>query len=250
MKVIFNISGDFRFHDATILKKYYPETYKIDNSEIFSEYYIPDIDEYSNISNNDNLINLPGCMALSSIYASYPLVKNKLIKDNIFVDVKTGSSGAGKLTKETASDRFGNFRLYKAFEHRHLPEIARVLNSQVTNVGFAAYSLDVSRGIYASIYSLLKKNITSVDVKKAFYKEYENKKFIINLSNNTVPLLKTVNGTNYVEVKSIVSGGMCISIAALDNLIKGAAGQAIQAANKYYNLDEGIGLNNIYGMWP
>lgn len=250
VRVVFNISGDFRFHDKDILKKYYPQTYKLNCTDIISEYCIPDIDEYSHISRDTNLINLPGCMALACIYAFYPLVKHKLIKNNVFVDVKTGSSGAGKSTKETAADRFGNFRLYRAFDHRHLPEVINVLSPQVTNIGFAAYSLDISRGIYASAYSLLKDNITSIDVKKSFYKEYKYKKFIVNLSNNTIPLLKSVNGTNSAEIKVIVSGKMCISMVALDNLIKGAAGQAIQAANKYYLLDEELGLNNLCGMWP
>lgn len=246
--LIFNVSGDFRFKDTATLQQYYPETLAIESDQILSSYYIP---EFSDFNKNANIINLPGCMALASIYAAYPLVKNKLINQNIFVDVKTGSSGAGKSTKETAADRFGNFRLYRAFNHRHLPEIAMALGSSVGKVGFAAYSLDISRGIYASVYSQIKEGVTEVDVKKAYFKTYKSCKFVANLTGKrSVPMLKSTNGTNFAEVKATVHEGQCIAVASLDNLLKGAAGQAVQAANKYYQLAEDTGLDTLVGMWP
>lgn len=246
--LIFNISGDFRFKDKRVLEKYYPETLKNNDSQVISSYYIP---EFSTFDNSSNIINLPGCMALASIYAVYPLVKDHLIKNSLFIDAKTGSSGAGKSVRETAADRFGNFRLYRAFNHRHLPEIKASLSPDVKNVGFAAYSLDISRGIYASAYTQLKAQVTELDVKKAFFKTYKQSRFIKTLTRKgQVPMLKLVNGTNYAQVKAIVHGNQCISVVAIDNLIKGAAGQAIQAANNYYDVDEGLGLGQTVGMWP
>lgn len=247
--LIFNISGDFRFTDVETLSQYYPETVPALTPEIVSEYYIP---ELSNLSGNANIINLPGCMALASIYSVYPLVKFNLIKDSVFVDAKTGSSGAGKSSRETAADRFGNFRLYRAFNHRHLPEIKKLLQPNINNVAFAAYSLDIARGIYASSYSTLLDGVTASDVKAAYKEVYDDKPFVQDLSRSRkVPMLKLVNGTNMAQVKAVVSDdGQVVSVSAIDNLIKGAAGQAVQAANQYFKLDETTGLDQMMGVWP
>ena len=93
--------------------------------------------------------------------------------------------------------------------------------------------------------------MTEVDVKKAYFKTYKSCKFVANLTGKqSVPMLKSTNGTNFAEVKATVHEGQCIAVVSLDNLLKGAAGQAVQAANKYYQLVEDTGLDTLAGMWP
>lgn len=108
--------------------------------------------EFSDFDKNVNIINLLGCMVLVFIYVVYFLVKNKLINLNIFVDVKIGLSGVGKLIKEIVVDRFGNFWLYRVFNYWYLFEIVMVLGFFVGKVGFVVYLLDILCGIYVSVY--------------------------------------------------------------------------------------------------
>lgn len=243
--LLINVSGDFRFSDESILKKYYPNSIGVIKDSSLVNYFIP---ELSSINIKAKIINLPGCMAVASIYSIYPLIKNNLINENIIIEAKTGSSGAGKSTTETHSERSNNFRLYKAFNHRHLPEIQKL--GANFSIQFSAFSLDISRGIYVSAYSSLKENITKEDVRIAFHQTYKDSHFVHVLKTGT-PMLKTVMGTNHVEISHIINGKFCLSMVTLDNLIKGAAGQAIQAANMHCNLPEELGLSTVNkGIWP
>ncbi|WP_294351511.1 N-acetyl-gamma-glutamyl-phosphate reductase [uncultured Clostridium sp.] len=251
--VIFNLSGDYRLEDSKELEKYYPETlnqkFKVD-----SEYYIPEFAEMKKAK----VINLPGCMAVASIYSIYPLLSNDLIEGAIITEAKTGSSGAGKSTKEVHAERSNNFRPYKIFGHRHKPEIEfcfkKYLGKEI-DYQFSAFSLDLPRGIMSVSYTKLKDGVKEVDVKKAFYSAYSNKPFIQYFNSKggkfPYPMIKTVVGTNYAEVGVYVEGNNCVTVVSIDNLIKGAAGQAIQAANIYFGYDETLGLKlESEGMWP
>lgn len=251
--VIFNLSGDYRLEDREELEKYYPETFN-QNFDVDSEYYIP---EFSQIK-RAKIINLPGCMAVASIYSLYPLLSNDLIEGSIITEAKTGSSGAGKSAKEVHAERSNNFRPYKIFGHRHKPEIEFCFRKNLgkeIDYQFSAFSLDLPRGIMAVSYTTLKKGVTEIDVKKAFYSLYSKKPFIEYFNTKggkfAYPMIKTVIGTNYAEVGVYVEDNHCVTIAAIDNLIKGAAGQAIQAANIYFGYEETLGLNlESEGMWP
>jgi LysW-gamma-L-alpha-aminoadipyl-6-phosphate/LysW-L-glutamyl-5-phosphate reductase len=148
---LINVSGDFRFSDEKILERYYPNSLGVIKDDSTVNYFIP---ELSKVNDSAKIINLPGCMAVASIYSIYPLIKNQLIEEEIIIEAKTGSSGAGKSSKETHAERTNNYRLHKAFSHRHLPEIQSLnMNHKIQ---FSAFSLDVSRGIYVSAYSHLK----------------------------------------------------------------------------------------------
>lgn len=250
-KQIFNISGDYRFTDNNVLERYYPASLAT-SAQAGSHYFIPEI---STVDPDAKVINLPGCMAVASIYAIYPLVLHSLIEGHVFIDAKTGSSGAGKSSKETHADRVNNFRLHKGFEHRHLPEIdhiAKTYSEHPVDISFAAFSLDVARGIFVSAYSVLKPSVDESDVKKAFFQAYKSKPFIrYSGQASPGPMIKTVHGTNYAETGFVVRDGKCLSLVSIDNLIKGAAGQAIQAANIYYGIPESTGLTTeSEGIWP
>ncbi|MFF2887231.1 N-acetyl-gamma-glutamyl-phosphate reductase [Paenibacillus sp. NPDC057967] len=248
---IFNVSGDYRLSDADLLQKYYPETlqHELDGS---AHYFIP---EFSEIDRSAKVVNLPGCMAVATIYTLYPLVAAGLIEPRVITDAKTGSSGGGKSTTEHHAERSQNFRVHKLHGHRHRPEIEHALSlqlKQTVDLQFSVFSLDLPRGIMATSYSYLKEEVTAADVKKAFFSAYAGKPFLHYFSSgNGAPMIKTVVGTNIAEVGAYVDGRSCVSIATIDNLLKGAAGQAVQAANLYFGFPEETALRfDGEGAWP
>lgn len=250
-KYIFNISGDYRISDPDILSQHYPETLKYEFYGGWS-YFIP---EFSRIEPSVKVVNLPGCMAVATFYTLYPLVAHDLIDSRVVTDAKTGSSGGGKSTTEHHAERSHNFRAFKVHGHRHKPEVEHALSyllDRSVDLQFSVFSLDLPRGIMATSYSLLKEAVTAIDVKKAFYSSYSSKPFLHYFnSGNGSPMIKTVIGTNYAEIGAYVDGRNCVSMATIDNLIKGAAGQAIQAANLYFGLSEDTGLQfEGEGAWP
>ncbi|MCG7409271.1 N-acetyl-gamma-glutamyl-phosphate reductase [Paenibacillus sp. ACRRX] len=248
---IFNVSGDYRLADSDQLQQHYPETLKY-NFKGGWHYFIP---EFSKIDLTKKIVNLPGCMAVAALYTLYPLVAHDLIDPRVITDAKTGSSGGGKSTTEHHAERAHNFRAYKVHGHRHKPEVEHALDYHLHHtvaLQFSVYSLDLPRGIMATTYSLLKEGVSAVDVKKAFYSTYASKPFLHYFNSGSgSPMIKTVVGTNYAEIGAYVEGQNCVSIATIDNLIKGAAGQAIQAANLYFGFDEETGLRfEGEGAWP
>ncbi|MBD3922260.1 N-acetyl-gamma-glutamyl-phosphate reductase [Paenibacillus sp. PR3] len=248
---IFNVSGDYRLSDPTLLNEHYPKTLK----HAFEEnkhYFIP---EFSEVDRSAKVVNLPGCMAVASIYTLYPLVAHDLIEAKVVTDAKTGSSGGGKSTSEHHAERANNFRAFKLHGHRHRPEIEYALQlhlDRTVQLQFSVFSLDLPRGIMATSYTTLKEQVSAVDVKKAFYSAYSSKPFLHYFnSGSSSPMIKTVVGTNYAEIGAYVVGRSCVSLATIDNLIKGAAGQAIQAANLYFGFPEEEGLLfEGEGAWP
>lgn len=247
---LFNLSGDYRFDEEAINAVHYPATPGSLPPQVVSQYFVP---EFTTPDPAATLINLPGCMAVASLYALWPLVSKQLVAGNIIVDAKTGSSGAGKSSAETHAERSHNFRLYKAFSHRHGPEVAKLqqLTADPLDITFAAFSLDTARGIYVSAYSTLKPGCTAADVRQAFFSHYQQTPFVHYLKNGQVPMLKTVCGTNHAEVATLVEGDKCLSLCSLDNLLKGAAGQAVQAANLWLGLEPFAGLDHLNEAgWP
>lgn len=248
---IFNVSGDYRISDQDILQKHYPDTLQYE-FEGRSQYFIPEFDE---VDLGNKVVNLPGCMAVATIYSLYPLLANNLIEDRVVTDVKTGSSGGGKSSTEHPSERAHNFRPHKLHGHRHKPEIVGAFKNNLEktiDLQFSVHSLDLPRGIMATSYSFLKSHVSEIEVKKAFYTTYKSKRFVHYFNKNShysLPMIKTVVGTNIAEVGVYIEDHHCVTIASIDNLIKGAAGQAIQAANLYMGFPEEEGLQ-LQGMWP
>ncbi len=244
-KLVLNVAGDFRLRDPREEEANYPATTANPPSERFA-YYIP---ELSDAVPDSRLVNLPGCMAVASIYALYPLFAESLIQADVIVDAKSGSTGGGRGSDEHPAERAGNFRAHKLHGHRHAPEIRQALTDSTGNrpdLQFSTHSLDVSRGIFVTAYARLLPNVTALDVRRAFTKAYLGKPFVrvrpAPRSAQDWPMLKSVVGSNVAEVAVAVRDGRCVIVAALDNLIKGAAGQAIQALNLISGLDETLGL--------
>ncbi|GAA2739265.1 MULTISPECIES: N-acetyl-gamma-glutamyl-phosphate reductase [Kitasatospora] len=244
-KRVLNLAGDFRLRDPEEVKEFYPKSAAHPADEEFA-YYIP---ELSPVVPESRFINLPGCMAVATIYALYPLFANALVESQVVVDAKTGSSGGGRGSSEQPAERAGNFRVHKLHGHRHTPEIRQAIaefTGAVPELRFSTHSLDVPRGIMVTAYSRLKPETSALDVKRAYAKAYVGKPFVrvrpAPKAPQDFPMLKAVNGSNVAEVAIAVKDDQCVSVTALDNLIKGAAGQAIQAMNLISGFDESAGL--------
>jgi N-acetyl-gamma-glutamyl-phosphate reductase len=252
-RLIINVSGDYRLKQQQDLATYYPETLRHPPLEE-AYYYIPELVDFKL---QTKIVNLPGCTALASIYSLYPLVKNKLIQTNSFVvDAKVGSSGSGIHSQEPHAIRSNNVRAYKVHGHRHEPEIRCFLEqigSRAVELQFSVYSLDLSRGIFVSSYAQLSESTQACDVRVAFMDAYRDCEFVRVIPDSYAsyrfPTLKSVLGTNYAEIGISTNKNKCVIVTALDNLIKGAAGQAVQTFNKAHSLPEACGLT-MRGVWP
>ncbi|GAA4859903.1 N-acetyl-gamma-glutamyl-phosphate reductase [Kitasatospora terrestris] len=244
-KRVLNLAGDFRLRDPQEVQEFYPRTAATPSEEEFA-YYVP---ELSQGVPEGRFINLPGCMAVATIYALYPLFAEQLVEPQVVVDAKTGSSGGGRGSSEQPAERSGNFRVHKLHGHRHTPEIRQAIaefTGTAPELRFSTHSLDVPRGIMVTAYSRLRPGTAALDVKRAYAKAYVGKPFVrvrpAPKAPQDFPMLKAVNGSNVAEVAVAVKGEQCVAVAALDNLIKGAAGQAIQAMNLISGFDEAAGL--------
>ncbi|GAA3070356.1 N-acetyl-gamma-glutamyl-phosphate reductase [Streptomyces roseofulvus] len=244
-KRVLNLGGDFRLRDEKQIGTHYPKTAAHPPLEEFA-YFVP---ELSTSVPESRFISLPGCMAVTSIYALYPLFAGSLVNEQVIVDAKTGSTGGGRGSDEPPAERTGNFRVHKLHGHRHAPEIRQAL-ADFTGAGidlrFSTHSLDVARGIMVTAYTRLRPGVSALDVKRAYAKAYVGKPFVrvrpAPKAPQDFPMLKAVVGSNVAEVAIAVRDDQVVAVAALDNLIKGAAGQAIQAMNLICGLDETAGL--------
>ncbi len=246
-KRVLNLGGDFRLRATEEIRRHYPDTTANPPREDFA-YFVP---ELSPSVPESRFVNLPGCMAVTTIYALYPLFAQAepLAAGRVIVDAKTGSTGAGRGSGEPPAERTGNFRVHKLHGHRHAPEIRQALADfagAAIDLRFSTHSLDVARGIMVTAYSELRDGVTALNVKRAYAKAYVGRPFVrVRPAPKTpqdFPMLKAVVGSNVAEVALSVREGQCVVVAALDNLIKGAAGQAIQAMNLISGFPETAGL--------
>lgn len=242
-KRVFNLAGDYRLHDEAEVRTHYPQSVE---SPVCFDYFVP---ELSKSVPDSRYLNLPGCMAVTTIYALYPLFAGPLVHPQVIVDAKTGSTGGGRNADEHHAERAGNFRVHKLHGHRHLPEIRQAVAEATGNapeLQFSTFSLDVSRGIMVTAYARLLPGVSALEVKRAFAGAYVGTPFVrvrtAPKHPQDFPMLKAVVGSNVAEVAVSVRGGQVVVVAALDNLIKGAAGQAIQAMNLVHGFAETLGL--------
>ncbi|MDR7275434.1 N-acetyl-gamma-glutamyl-phosphate reductase [Catenuloplanes atrovinosus] len=240
---IINLAGDFRLRDAAQAAVHYPESASW--TEPF-RYFVP---EFSASPVPERLLNLPGCMAVTTLYALQPLFAAGLATEDVVVDAKTGASGGGSRSAEHPADRIGNFRVHKPYGHRHAPEITQALGDfagTAPRLRFSTYSLDVARGIVVTAYGRLRPGVSAQDVKRAYGTAYARTPFVrfrgAARTPADFPMLKSVVGSNVAEVAVSVEGDQYVAVAALDNLIKGASGQAVQALNTVYGFAPSLAL--------
>lgn len=242
---IIDLSGDFRIQNKELYEKYYGTNHEAQKELKKFIYGLPEIIKTAGPKNTEHFsaIANPGCFAITAQLALLPL-KN-LIKKADIVAI-TGSSGSGKTPSETTHHpiRNHNLKSYKIGTHQHIPEILQTINLKEDQINLVPTSGPITRGIHLTAFVELKKN---VDAKKLFSKTYA-KAYFVRLK-ETVALAEVV-GSNFCDISIQQNGKNLIIQAAIDNLIKGAAGTAVQNFNIMNNLDEKTGLTHLIPLYP
>ena len=245
---IVDLSADFRIKDVATYEKWYNLEHK---SPQFIEEAVYGLCE---INREDikkaRLIANPGCYTTCSILSLYPLVKEKLIDPNtIIVDAKSGTSGAGRGAKipNLFCEVNESIKAYGVTTHRHTPEIEEQLGYAYGSpimINFTPHLVPMNRGILVTAYASLKEKVDYDTVRAAYDKYYANERFVRVLDKDVCPETRWVEGSNYVDVNFKIDErtGRIIAMGALDNLVKGAAGQAVQNMNIMFGLPEEEGL--------
>ena len=257
---IIDLSADFRIKDVKTYEKWYKIEHK---SPQFIEEAVYGLCEINRDRvKGARLIANPGCYTTCSILTAYPLVKEGLIDpDTLIIDAKSGTSGAGRGAKlpNLFCEVNENMKAYGVTNHRHTPEIEEQLGYAAGKeivVNFTPHLVPMNRGILATEYATLNKKAdgtlpTYEEVKAVYDKYYKNEKFVRVLEKDICPETKWVEGSNYVDVNFKIDErtGRIVMMGALDNLVKGAAGQAVQNMNLLFGFDEAEGLN-LVPMFP
>ncbi|MFH1519209.1 MAG: N-acetyl-gamma-glutamyl-phosphate reductase [Candidatus Omnitrophota bacterium] len=244
-KRVIDLSADYRLKDTSLYQKYYNLAHKDKSNLKRAVYGLAEI--YKAKIAKSNLVANPGCYPTSIILALFPLLKEGLIKDKVIIDSKSAISGAGRKTalKYQNMDIPNNFWAYKPFEHQHTPEIFSIL-SQATgkdiNFCFLPHVAGMKAGIYSTIYLNFSRKLTKKQIAAVYQKYYRDCPFM--RINQDLPKLKDVVGTNFCDIGFVLDsqGKAGVVISCIDNLIKGAAGSAVQNMNIMMGWDESTGL--------
>ena len=250
---IIDLGADYRFADTSVYETWYhvPHT----DPEAERVYGLAEL--YRDAIRGAHLIGNAGCYTTASILALTPLVQKHLVQmDSILIDAVSGVSGAGRTPKESTHfpEFYDNFTAYGAVSHRHTPEIEQALSEQAgepVTINFTPHLAPIARGILATCYARLADGVTEEDVDAAFAAQYADEFFIRLLGRGAYPSTKYVRGTNYCDIAWNIDPRThrVIVFSAIDNLVKGAAGQAIQNMNIALGLDERTGLD-LVPMYP
>lgn len=250
---IIDLGADYRFTDTSVYEAWYhvPHTHpEAERVYGLAELYREKIREAKIIGN-------AGCFTTASILALAPLAKQHLIDVNtIIIDAKSGVSGAGRSAKQPNHfpELYDNFRAYNVAKHRHTPEIEQAitdLSGEPTVLNFTPHLVPMSRGILSTCYATLKEGVQPELVDAAFEKLYGKEHFIRLLGRGAYPSTKDVRGSNFCDIAwhIDVRTKRVIVLSAIDNLVKGAAGQAVQNFNIACGFDEKTGLDYV-PMYP
>ena len=238
MRVI-DLSGAFRLRDDAKRAKFYPATASLPQGVAYglTEFEMDAIKTARLLSN-------PGCYPTASLLGLLPLQRSGLLKSgaDIIIDAKSGISGAGKAATERThfSENHGSVAAYNPFGHRHIPEMEQALGQGVT---FVPHLVPLDRGILSSIYAHLVPGTTAAAVANAFAQAYADAPFV-RVTGDALPEIKHVAHTNFCDVgwKVDDATGRVFIVSVIDNLVKGASGQAIQNFNVMYGFDQKTGL--------
>ncbi|NLY75538.1 MAG: N-acetyl-gamma-glutamyl-phosphate reductase [Firmicutes bacterium] len=249
---VIDLGADFRFRDAQIYESWYKLQHTQRELTKNAVYGLPEI--YRKQIRQAMLVGNPGCYPTSIILAIYPLLKAGLADpDRIIIDSKSGVSGAGRKADLAYNfpELFGNFKAYGLAGHRHTPEIEQELSlaaGKAVKATFSPHLLPVARGILSTIYLNLTKEITTEEVEEILTRSYQGEPFVKIIKEPRLPELKWVAGTNccHIGVRVDRRTNQLIVVSVIDNMVKGAAGQAIQNMNLMCDLPETMGLQ----QWP
>jgi N-acetyl-gamma-glutamyl-phosphate reductase common form len=241
-----DLSGDFRLREQSVFEKHYKQPHTAMATQAEFVYGLTETNREA--VKQARLIANPGCFATATLLGLAPLVANGMISGRVVVDAKTGSSGSGaKAAANTHHpQRMNSFYAYKPFTHQHVPEIEQELDrvgDWTNELVFMTHSLPVARGIFASIYAEGKRELTENELRNTFADYYRNSFFVRLVTGS--PDINWVKTTNFCDLGFAVRGKQVVIFSALDNLVKGAAGQAVQNMNLMFGLDETKGLKLI-----
>jgi N-acetyl-gamma-glutamyl-phosphate reductase len=235
---VFDLSGAFRLRDKALRERWYPHA---PDPKLPVTYGLTE--RYRGELGDARLIACAGCYPTAAILSLQPLAAAGLIEPGIIIDAKSGVSGAGKTPSERThfSEIHGSMAAYGLFSHRHGAEIEQEVGLPIT---FVPHLVPLDRGILETIYARLKPGVDAARIARTLEAAYEGAAFV-RLTGADLPEIKHVAHTNFCDIGWRISpdGGQLVMVACIDNLVKGAAGQAIQNFNVAYGFPEGMGLN-------
>jgi N-acetyl-gamma-glutamyl-phosphate reductase len=250
-KTVIDLSADYRLKDAGTYEMWYKVPHKFHETLKKAVYGLPEI--YRSRIRKSKVIANPGCYPTSVILGLLPAMKNRLVDvDSVIVDSKSGTSGAGRKADLSVSYCEVNegFKAYAVGTHRHTPEIEQELSlicGKDITVNFTPHLLPVDRGILTSIYTRLSRKTTVDEIMKVYRDAYKKEPFIRVLEYGRYPNIKNVRGTNFCEMglKLNERTNSLIVITVIDNLVKGASGQAVHNMNIMMGFDEKTALDTM-----
>ena len=248
---VIDLSADFRLKDVKTYESWYKIQHKAPQYIDEAVYGLCEINRDK--IKNARLIANPGCYPTCSTLSIYPLVKEGLIDpDTIIIDAKSGTSGAGRgaKTDNLYCEVNENIKAYGVAGHRHTPEIEEQLGyaaGRPVLLNFTPHLVPMNRGILITAYASLKKTVSYEEVKAVYDKYYDQERFVRVLPKDVCPQTKWVEGSNYVDVNFKIDPrtNRVIMMGAMDNLVKGAAGQAVQNMNLLFGVEESMGLRMV-----
>lgn len=256
---IIDMSADFRLKNPVYYTQWYG--WEHPHPELLKEAVYGLVELHRQDIRNARLVACPGCMATATILGLAPLVKVGAIeKRKIVVDVKIGSSGAGSKPSLASHhpERFGGVRPYKIVSHRHIAEIEQELSllaSDAITISFSPHAVNMVRGILSTIHAFLTKNLEIKDFWKMYRSQYQGEPFVrlvrYQKGPYQLPDPKVVVGTNFCDIGFELDrrSNRVVILSAIDNMMKGAAGQGVQCLNVMLGVDEKIGLESV-GFHP
>ena len=252
---IIDLSADFRLKDVNVYEEWYKIEHKAPQYIDEAVYGLCEINR--DLVKSARIVANPGCYTTCSILTAYPLAKEGLIDmSTLIIDAKSGTSGAGRGAKlpNLYCEVNENIKAYGVATHRHTPEIEEQLgyaSGEKVVLNFTPHLVPMNRGILATEYATLKKKVTYEEVKAVYDQYYAKEKFVRVLDRDVCPETKWVEGSNYVDIgfKIDPRTNRIIMMGAIDNLVKGAAGQAVQNMNLLFGLPEDEGME-LVPMFP
>ena len=254
VKVI-DLSADFRIKDQEVYEKWYKLEHKSPQFLGEAVYGLPEVNREK--IREARLIANPGCFPTCSFLAVYPLVKEGLVDPNtLIIDAKSGTSGAGRGAKmdNLYCEVNESIKAYGVGTHRHTPEIEEQLSyaaGKPVTISFAPHLVPMNRGILVTAYASLNGKVTEEEARAAYEKYYRDEYFVRLLEPGAVPQTRWVEGSNFADVNFKIDPrtGRVVMMGVIDNMVKGAAGQAVQNMNLMFGLPEETGLKQI-PMFP
>lgn len=238
---VIDLSADHRLRDPEVFRAYYGEH---PYPELLEEavYGLPEV--HRERIRGARLVANPGCYPTSVILGLYPLARRGLVRGRVFVDSKSGASGAGRALEERMlfCEVAESIRPYSPLTHRHTPEMEQELGLEIA---FVPHLLPINRGILSTMYVPLGEALGEDDLYRLYLEDYSGEPFVRVLPPGTMPSTAAVRGSNFCDIGFKVRGGWAVVCSAIDNLTKGASGQAVQNMNLMAGFPETTGLEAV-----